>query len=64
MSGWSDERLFMAVQKEKRFLITGDKGFGDLRRYPPRLLHQHRLEEFQGCLVIVTPHGIRVRRPE
>ncbi len=88
MSGWSDERLFKAVQTEKRLLITGDKGFGDVRRYPPgqhagilvlrpkrpsvvafvelleRLLRQHPLEEFQGCLVIVTPQGVRVRRPE
>ncbi len=88
MSGWPDERLFTAVQAEGRFLITADKGFGDLRHYPPgehagililrpgrpsisafvglleRLLERHRLEEFQRCLVIVTPQGIRVRRPE
>ena len=88
MSGWPDERLFTAVQAEHRFLITADKGFGDLRRYPPghhagilvlrparpsiaafvelleSVLRQHRLEAFQGCLVIVTPRGIRVRRPK
>jgi len=36
--GWggsSDERLWPRVQSEDRWLVTGDKGFADLRRYPP-----------------------------
>jgi predicted nuclease of predicted toxin-antitoxin system len=35
MGGWKDPELWQAVQREKRFLITADKGFGDIRQYPP-----------------------------
>ena len=35
MSGWKDEALWKAVQEEKRFLVTADKGFGDIRLYSP-----------------------------
>lgn len=39
MGGWKDPQLWAAVQKEGRLLITGDKGFADLRRYPPGSHH-------------------------
>ena len=35
MGDTKDPDLWEAVQKENRFLITADKGFGDIRRYPP-----------------------------
>src|SRR5258708_4357624 len=35
MGGWKDGPLLTAVQSESRFLVTADKGFGDIRRYPP-----------------------------
>jgi predicted nuclease of predicted toxin-antitoxin system len=35
MGGWKDTLLWQAVQTESRFLITADKGFGDIRSYPP-----------------------------
>lgn len=35
MSGWKDSALWRAVQDEGRFLITADKGFSDIRTYPP-----------------------------
>lgn len=35
MSGWKDPELWRAVQEEARFLITADKGFADVRNYPP-----------------------------
>jgi predicted nuclease of predicted toxin-antitoxin system len=35
LSGKLDEELWPIVQKEGRFLITADKEFGDIRRYPP-----------------------------
>jgi predicted nuclease of predicted toxin-antitoxin system len=35
MGGWKDPPLWQAVQEEGRFLITADKGFGDIRFYPP-----------------------------
>ena len=35
MGGWKDPALWQAVQQEQRFLVTGDKGFTDLRAYPP-----------------------------
>jgi predicted nuclease of predicted toxin-antitoxin system len=33
--GFSDGMLWRRVQDERRWLMTADKGFGDLRRYPP-----------------------------
>ena len=35
MGGWKDPRLWQAVQTAGQFLITADKGFGDIRHYPP-----------------------------
>jgi predicted nuclease of predicted toxin-antitoxin system len=35
MGGWKDPRLWAAVQGHEYFFITADKGFGDIRRYPP-----------------------------
>lgn len=35
LSGKLDEELWPIVQKEGCFLITADKEFGDIRRYPP-----------------------------
>jgi predicted nuclease of predicted toxin-antitoxin system len=34
-SGASDDVLWRHIQTEGRWLITADKGFADLRRYPP-----------------------------
>ncbi len=35
MGGWKDAQLWIAVQNQKRFLVTADKGFGDIRVYTP-----------------------------
>jgi predicted nuclease of predicted toxin-antitoxin system len=35
MSGWKDPDLWEVVQKEQRFLVTADKGFADVRTFPP-----------------------------
>lgn len=35
MSGLKDALLWQAVQAEQRFLVTADKGFGDIRLYAP-----------------------------
>jgi predicted nuclease of predicted toxin-antitoxin system len=35
MSGWKDAALWQSVQVERRFLVTGDKGFADVRLHPP-----------------------------
>jgi predicted nuclease of predicted toxin-antitoxin system len=35
MGGAKDHQLWRAVQAEDRFLVTADKGFGDIRFYPP-----------------------------
>lgn len=39
MGGWKDPPLWMAVQKAERYLVTADKGFGDIRVYPPGTHH-------------------------
>lgn len=36
--GWAgrpDDILFQGIQPEGRWLFTADKGFGDIRRFPP-----------------------------
>lgn len=35
MGGWKDAALWQAVQIDNQFLLTADKGFGDIRAYPP-----------------------------
>ena len=35
MGGWKDAASWQAVQTNQQFLITADKGFGDIRVYPP-----------------------------
>ena len=35
LGGYKDPTLWPVVQKEERFLITADKGFADIRVYPP-----------------------------
>ncbi len=35
MGGWKDPDLWEVVQIEQRFLVTADKGFADIRHYPP-----------------------------
>jgi len=35
MGGFPDVALWKAVQAEQRFLVTADKGFGDIRSYAP-----------------------------
>jgi predicted nuclease of predicted toxin-antitoxin system len=35
MGGWKDARLWQVVQAHGQFFVTADKGFGDIRTYPP-----------------------------
>ena len=35
LSGTLDPDLWKIIQEEKRFFITGDKAFANIRRYPP-----------------------------
>jgi predicted nuclease of predicted toxin-antitoxin system len=35
MGGWKDPALWQAIEAEQRFLVTADKGFADIRVYPP-----------------------------
>lgn len=35
MGGWKDAALWQAVQADIQFLLTADKGFGDIRAHPP-----------------------------
>lgn len=34
MGGWKDAALWEAVQADEQFLLTADKGFGDIRSHP------------------------------
>ncbi|MCB9435357.1 MAG: DUF5615 family PIN-like protein [Ardenticatenaceae bacterium] len=35
MGGWKDPQLWRVVQQEGSFLLTADKGFADIRQFPP-----------------------------
>jgi len=35
LGGWKDNALWRVVQEEQRLFVTADKGFGDIRFYPP-----------------------------
>jgi predicted nuclease of predicted toxin-antitoxin system len=35
MGGWKDAAIWEVVQADQQFLITADKGFADIRVYPP-----------------------------
>ncbi len=87
LAGQPDATVFEAARSEDRMLVTLDRGFADIRRYPPgthagvlvlrlrdqrpavigsslqQLLDEQDLEALRGCLVIVEPGAIRVRRP-
>ena len=39
LGGAQDEALWPVVQREQRLLVTADKGFGDIRHYPPDTHH-------------------------
>lgn len=39
MGGWKDHQLWLVIQKEGRYFVTADKGFGDIRVYPPAAHH-------------------------
>jgi predicted nuclease of predicted toxin-antitoxin system len=85
--GYPDSAVWEGVQREKRWLVTGDKGFADLRVYAPgthagvillrpqeesrrsyvqlaaAAIAQLDLERNAGATVVVTQHGLRIRRP-
>ncbi len=35
MGGWKDAALWQEIQADEQFLLTADKGFGDIRLHPP-----------------------------
>ncbi len=35
LKGWKAPDLWCVVQAEGRFLVTADKGFGNIRTFPP-----------------------------
>lgn len=88
LAGAGDSAVLGAVRDEERMAITLDRGFGDVRRYPPgshpgiivlrainqdpasitrlveRFLEVRKLEDLRGCIVVVEPEQIRIRRSD
>ncbi len=64
-SGLDDDELWSRVSAEAAFFVTADKGFGDIRRFPPGdhagilLLRPDResLVEFRALLADVLARG-------
>jgi predicted nuclease of predicted toxin-antitoxin system len=64
LGGRNDRDLWPEVQKADRFLITKDLGFSDERQYPlASVFETEPVEAWTRCLVIVSDHKVRVRRP-
>ncbi len=87
MGGWKDPKLWQVVQSDNQFLLTADKGFGDIRVYPPGshagilllrpdedgirpllellqiTLEKVDFSQLSGNVAVVTPRGLRIRRP-
>lgn len=87
LDGQADSAVWSATQAARRFFVTQDLDFSDMRRYTPgthaglllvRLTRPGReellqrvvgvfqtenVEEWTGCLVVVTDRKVRVRRP-
>lgn len=86
--GLADKLIWLRIQTEGRWLVTGDKGFADLRTYPPGshagvvllrpfeesrsaylrlteiVLEQVDFEKNAGATIVITHHGVRIRRPQ
>lgn len=87
LAGCNDEIIAQSANFEGRMIVTLDRRFADIRRYPPgqhpgilvlrlrdqrsslveaalhAFLEQHTLEDITGCIAVVEPSLVRVRRP-
>ena len=52
MGGWKDPILWRAIQAEGRFLVTADKGFANIKAYPP---------ETQAGVLLLRPDDDGIR---
>src|SRR3990172_5094936 len=65
-SGISDDEIYTLACREKRVIMTMDKDFSRILRFPPERcggivvvkIYKRPVEE----LVIITPEGVRIRR--
>jgi predicted nuclease of predicted toxin-antitoxin system len=86
LNGQSDPNVWAATQAARRFFITQDLDFSDIRRYTPgthaglllvrlsqpgrdalfervvTVFRTENVEDWRGCLVVVTDRKVRVRR--
>ena len=87
LTGRVDDDVWNGAQAKKRFFVTQDLDFSDMRRYAPgthaglllvrltrpdrdalfarvsTLFQTEKVEDWAGCLVVVTDRKARVRRP-
>jgi len=87
LNGRIDADVWKGTQSSKRFFITQDLDFSDMRRYAPgthaglllvrlaqpgrnallervsQVFKTEKVEDWTGCLVVVTDRKVRVRRP-
>lgn len=56
LGGAGDPDVLSATVREDRFLITLDRGFGDLRRYPPEMAADDEMQPRN------SPSVVRIRR--
>jgi predicted nuclease of predicted toxin-antitoxin system len=87
LNGRVDTDVWRGTQAARRFFITQDLDFSDMRRYAPgthaglllvrlarpgrnallervsQVFKTEKVEDWTGCLVVVTDSKVRVRRP-
>lgn len=71
LSGISDDEVYEKACKEKIVIITMDKDFTRIFRFPPvdeiltifkKYYQALKAEDIKGIRIIITPKGIRIRR--
>lgn len=88
LAAQSDDTVWRAAQATRRFLVTQDMDFSDIRKFRPgthfgmalvrlrdpsraalvervrRLFLSEAVQDWTGCVVVVTEHKLRVRRAQ
>lgn len=63
LGGQSDDSDWAAAQRERRFLITQDSEQWRVADHLVAWFSDPDARSWTGCLVVATPHKVRVTRP-
>lgn len=67
LAGADDQAIHAAATHDQRVIMTLDRGFGDVRRYPPGshagVIVLRPISQDPASIGVVEPERVRVRRP-